>query len=146
MYPTSVSENKARGIAAFVFVLSFVSVLLPNWLAFFFLGFLLVDFIFRAFINPKKSILFKLTEIIKIKDEKMIPSPGKRFAAIVGFSLILLSMIFIFTVPIIAKIMILTLAIFSFLESIFNFCVGCKSYWFLVKKGMLTKPNPLNPE
>lgn len=144
MYPKQVSENKVRVISSIVSILSILSFIFTPIIMFFILSFLLIDFILRAFIHPQKSLLFKFTEILKIKDFEMIPSYGKQFSDTLGFSIVLLSLIFVFSIPFLSNILILILAVFTFMESVFNFCVGCKLYYFLIEKGILNKPNPLN--
>lgn len=127
-----VNENVARFNAFFILLFVSLYFLTNAWII---IVFLLFDFFIRGFLegrkSPLKALSKMLTKKLRIKP-LMIDGAPKEFAAKIGFSLICLMIVFIIfelvTFTIITGSMLL---FFSFLESIFGFCVACRLYPFI---------------
>lgn len=126
-----VNENKVRITAGFIFLLSFAYFIYPHWI----ISLLLViDFCFRSFNLSRYSYLGwaadKIISTFSISS-KPIDSGAKEFSARLGF--IIADLLFIVSVLGIHPIdycLVSLLLLFSFLESVFNFCAGCHIYTF----------------
>lgn len=124
-----INENVARVNAAIAFILAGTFVFFHFWEA---LVILSGDFIIRGFIDSKYSPVCMASKAIvstfNLKG-KLINAGPKIFAAQVGMVLSVIAVGFFFkqcnTVCLISASL---LGVFSFLESVFGFCVACKLY------------------
>ena len=104
---------------------------------------LMLDFATRAFISPKLSPLATVSRVVwvpalNLNGPEIFYTP-KKFAARIGFAMTLVSAVLYFLgLPLAGGAVIAILALFSFLEGAFRFCVGCKIYAFLVGRGMFS--------
>lgn len=94
-----------------------------------------VDFLIRAFsifkFSPLSYIACGVATIFKIKPQ-MIDKAPKLFAARVGLVFTVSALIVSFiSLPVSIGIM-LVLMLFAIMESVFDFCVGCVVYTYLV--------------
>jgi hypothetical protein len=99
------------------------------------LPFLAVDFTIRGFGNPRFSPLGRLAGFLVAR----FGSPGspldrapKMFAARVGFLFAAAAFALSFVWPPVALGVALALGTFAALECVFNFCVGCVVYTYVV--------------
>jgi len=96
---------------------------------------LLADFTIRGFttlkISPYAWTAKKLSQTLKLKAEFIDKAP-KLFASRVGFVFALSAVILYFANPVVSLIIALTLMSFALLESVFDFCVGCVVYTYIV--------------
>lgn len=107
-----------------------------------FIAFMLIDFIIRAF-TPLKFSPFsysanQITRLLKLAPKSIDKAP-KLFASRVGFIFALTTIILFFVNPTASLVVAFVLMVFALLESLFDFCVGCVVYTFIVlplhKKG-----------
>lgn len=96
---------------------------------------LLADFTIRGFttlkISPLAYLSKHLVSYLNLGYVGTDKAP-KLFAARVGFLFSLASVITYFINPLTSVIIALTLMSFALLESVFNFCVGCVVYTYIV--------------
>lgn len=128
-----VPENQTRVIAFFVSSLFFLF-LLTNFLPIvIFLGY---DFFVRGFNYPKISPLYHISKIILSisgKSHKLIDRAPKLFAARIGF--VICTFILLgagFGLNILLNSLTILIIIFSTLEWMFNICVGCIMYSWII--------------
>lgn len=131
-FPNPVNEKAARTVAAGVFGLTILTLVLaltlgPGWL---WLSVLLAyGFVARALAGPRFSPLGLLaTRVIapRLGPAKPVPGPPKRFAQTVG-AIFTLSAVLLVALGLYlpAAILLGLIVIFSGLESIGGICVGC---------------------
>ncbi len=72
----------------------------------------------------------------------LIDKAPKIFASRVGFLFILAATLLFFVAPTASLLVALTLMGFAILESVFNFCVGCVVYTYLVLPFFSRRPSP----
>jgi hypothetical protein len=96
---------------------------------------LLADFIIRGFTSIKGSpysfAAKKLNQIIGLKPI-MIDKAPKLFASRVGAVFALTSVSLYFISPAASMVVASILMFFAFLEAVFDFCVGCVVYTYVV--------------
>jgi hypothetical protein len=94
-----------------------------------------IDYFIRAFTSLKYSPLSwlagQITRLFKLKEIQIDKAP-KIFASRVGFLFALATVILYYFHPTSSLIVGLTLMGFALLESIFDFCVGCVVYTYVV--------------
>ena len=94
-----------------------------------------VDFYIRAFttltISPVAWLAKKITKTFHLKGE-MIDKAPKLFAARVGLIFSATSSLLFLISPVASITVALILMAFALLESLFNFCVGCVVYTYIV--------------
>lgn len=128
-----VDEKVTRLTATQVIIITLVTLLTGwTWLALF----LAVDFALRAFAHlpsPLSFIARGLAKVFKLTP-KPVFAPPKRFAAGVGLTFSLGIAIFLLLhYPIAAYVTGAILIICALLEAVFNFCLGCYVYnWIVV--------------
>ena len=104
-----------------------------NWIV----GLLVIDFILRASIQGKFSLLNQISKIVIKKMGiafKPVDRAPKRFAAFVG--VLFSSSILIFSIldyETLALALATILGLFATLEAVIGFCAGCYVYTFLKK-------------
>ncbi len=99
--------------------------------------FLFADFFMRGFEDAKYSLIARISKVIaqglKLKP-KMVNAGPKSFAAQIGAVLTGVAATGLyFNAEVVALVCLLPLALFSFLEGAFGFCVACKIYPFIRK-------------
>src|SRR6476469_3599625 len=129
-----VNENKVRITAAFIFILSLAYFIYPNWIISLAL---VIDFCLRSFRLGQYSYLgWAADKIINTFSlpSKPVDSGAKEFASRMGFIIAdLLFIVSVLNVHPIDYYLVSLLILFSFLESVFNFCAGCHVYTFYKK-------------
>jgi len=124
-----INERVTRLNAFFTVVLSLLFIFLNFWVG---LVFLVIDFVIRGFIDGKYSLICILNKwIVKNLNlsSKMMNAGPKIFAAQIGFVLSFVSLVaFSFGCNIFCMALMGMLAVFSFLEMAFGFCVACQIY------------------
>ncbi len=94
-----------------------------------------IDYFIRAFTSLKYSpfswLAYRITQLFKLKEIQIDKAP-KIFASRVGFLFALATVILYNFHPTSSLIVGLTLMGFALLESVFNFCVGCVVYTYVV--------------
>jgi len=96
---------------------------------------IVVDYLIRAFTTLKFSpfswLAYQITRLVKLQ-EKQIDKAPKIFAARVGFLFALATVVLFYIHPTSSVIIGSLLMGFALLESVFNFCVGCVVYTYIV--------------
>lgn len=130
----TINENQVRLTAAGIFILALLYLFTGYWPI---ILFLLIDFTLRALNKGKLSPLNLLSGLlvktfnIKFKPTDRAP---KRFAALLGLVITAIALLLVYIkASDIAFPLIIALAFFSFLESVFSFCTGCYIYSILLK-------------
>jgi len=94
-----------------------------------------LDYAIRAFTRLKYSpaswLAAQLVRVAKLHVISIDKAP-KIFAARVGFLFALASALLFFVSPLASLVVALTLMGFALLESVFNICVGCLVYTFII--------------
>jgi hypothetical protein len=94
-----------------------------------------IDYFIRAFTSLKYSpfswLAYQITQLFKLKEIQIDKAP-KIFASRVGFLFALATVILYYFHPTSSLIVGLTLMGFALLESVFDFCVGCVVYTYVV--------------
>jgi hypothetical protein len=125
----NINENVSRLNASFTLIIGVLFIITGS---FWFLFAMLTDFIFRLLSEGKLSPLIKLNTYLleNFNARKVIINAGpKIFAARIGLLLTAISLLFWFlNLPFASFITAGILVFFSFLESVFGFCVACKIY------------------
>lgn len=130
-----VKEEIVRGVALQVFILSLVAIFTSHIIP---IVVLLADFVIRVFIHPSYSPLVWTSNkiicpILKYR-KRIVTFKPKRFAAGIGLFLTTITIyLHIIDLDIIKIIVLSILAFFSFLETFFKFCAGCKIFGLLIK-------------
>lgn len=126
--------NKAvvRLTGFFVAVLSFVYIFTNNpWV----LVFLIIDFTIRAFsifrFSPLSFIACSINILFTIRPI-MIDKAPKLFAARVGLLFSITSLVLFFVSPVTSIAVLGVLTFFALLEALFDFCVGCVVYTYVI--------------
>ena len=100
-----------------------------------FMFILLADFTIRGFttlkISPYAWTAKKISQSLKLKPEFIDKAP-KLFASRVGFIFALSAVVIYFANPTVSLVIALTLMSFALLESVFDFCVGCVVYTYII--------------
>jgi hypothetical protein len=127
-----VDQNVVRVMAGLVSAIAVVFIISPQLWP---LALLLYDFLVRSLGYKKASPLFHLAKFIanalNLKKEEIDAGP-KEFALKMGFVFVLISfMMFILGEVLAAVLVIGTLVICAFLETAFNYCIGCQIYVLL---------------
>lgn len=103
--------------------------------------YLLFEFGFRIFINPKYTPISILANwIVRRQRPEFVGAIQKKFAWGIGFALALIMFILVNIFGIIHPINLVICGIcltVMYFETSFGICIGCKMYNFLIKKGIL---------
>ncbi len=137
--PKKVNSTVVRLVGAQVFLLSVLYIFTGQPLI---TAFLVLDFGIRAAGYPRFSPTAfagsRISRGLKLKERPIFFTP-KRFAASIGFALSLGALASVlFGAATASALIIAVLALFSFLESGFGFCAGCKIFAFLMGKGWIS--------
>ena len=126
-----IDENAARLVGFFVLILLLIGIWYPVIYIFIFAEFILksIKFRYSSLSWLAKKILHKILKI-KIKPTGAAP---KRFAARLGlvFSTLILIALF-FELQLFFYIILVMFIFAAFLETFFNYCLGCKIYSILI--------------
>ncbi len=136
--PEMIDEAVVRGVALQVFLIASTALVLQSPLPILFLA---ADFFLRLAGGSRFSPLVFISRKIAVPllsfRHRRITARPKRFAAGIGFTISLAGALFLFfNLPLGMLIMIGFLALFSFLESIFKFCAGCRIFSLLIRLGL----------
>lgn len=136
--PKKVNSTVVRLVGGQVFLLSLLYIL-TDWTVI--PAFLVLDFAIRASGHPRYSILAEvgmlISRALNLKNRPIFFAP-KRFAALIGLILSLTAVTLSLVSLTAASLgVIAVLGLFSFLESGFGFCAGCKIFGFLMHKGWI---------
>ena len=133
-----VNAKVARLNALWTLVLAILFIFVWRWTAYI----LFLDFFIKAIFHPRYSPISRLNswflKVLKIKP-KFIFAPPKLFAAKVGFVFsAVIIILYLLDYTLAAQIFAGVLALFAFLEFVFEFCMGCWAYEIIQK---LTHPS-----
>ena len=96
---------------------------------------LMLDFFIRAFTtlnySPTSKVALQLSKIFNLKPILINKAP-KLFASRVGFIFTFAATLVYFVSPLSSLIIALILMSFALLESLFDFCVGCVVYTYII--------------
>lgn len=94
-----------------------------------------IDFTIRAFTSAKFSPLsylaFKTSQLLKLKPQLIGKAP-KLFASRVGFIFAVTAIALFPVSPVASVIVSLILMSFALLEALFDFCMGCVVYTYII--------------
>ncbi|MCS7206205.1 MAG: DUF4395 domain-containing protein [Leptospiraceae bacterium] len=133
-YPELLNTRKVRLHASLVSLITLLS-LITFWLihpvvSLVITSFLFLDFLFTFLFGPNRSFFSSLVETLHQKyqlfSENWVSPRPKRFAKFCGLSILLIS--FLFYPNNLYVFFLSLLALFSFLEAAFNYCVACKLF------------------
>ncbi|MDA3615274.1 DUF4395 domain-containing protein [Polluticaenibacter yanchengensis] len=125
-------SNVIRLVAAQVLVLTVILLLFQSRLI---AAFLVADFAIRAFTNALSPLAFIGKTILRKANvkPKQVFAPPKKFAALLGFSFSILILVLLLFNAMTAVIIVAgLLMVAAFLEAVFNICLGCYAYSYLV--------------
>lgn len=96
---------------------------------------LLIDYVARvsrlSFLSPFTLFAQSIVTLFSIEEKKSNEAP-KRFALYLGFSIaIIITLAFIFNFYAVVFIATIILFTCSIIETLFDFCIGCKIYYML---------------
>ncbi|MDC7233075.1 MAG: DUF4395 domain-containing protein [Spirochaetales bacterium] len=136
--PKKVNASVVRLVGGQVFLLSLLYIVTAHPLI---PVFLIADFAVRALGYPRFSLLARtgviLSQVLKLKYRPIFFTP-KRFAALIGLFLSSGALVLALSgLNLTAVLVISVLGLFSFLESGFGFCAGCKIFAFLMHRGWI---------
>ena len=140
--PTKVNGGAVRIVALFAVILSVVAaVTSAAWVA----ALLALDFGIRGLITPRLSPLAAVARLLQpISPFAGTPIffPPKRFAARIGLLLSAGAAVALALGQLTVGVLLLgLLGLFAFLEGAFAFCMGCKIYGLLIRKGIIPQEN-----
>lgn len=129
-------DEKAARMNAFITLLLVIVFIYTShkWVIFL----LVIDFLIRGFIEPKYSIMSKISKFILgllgIKPQTVDAVP-KIFAAKIGFiCCLVMAALYLLGFMLAAHIIGWMLIVFAFFEAVMGYCVGCKLYALLCKQ------------
>lgn len=140
-YPLYVDENIIQPLAITIFITSIIILLEPTLS--FLVYFLFLDFLLR-YINPlfsphthfHKIIIYSLLKI-KDKPKKKLSGPN-RFSILIGVLIMgLTSIALLLDFKIGLYIFLIMMIIASGLQGIYNYCLGCVMYNYLISSGLI---------
>lgn len=144
--PTTVDEVAVRTVATIVGLIALTTLLTQQW---WLLGILAVDFTLRSTLGPKASPIARLVCGVIRQHIPAAPRPTawapKRFAASLGAVMTVVATVLVTAatalgqpglLTIVAAITVVMVALPA-LEAIFAYCVGCKIYGVLMRRGLL---------
>jgi hypothetical protein len=140
-FPHPVNEVSARLVAAGVVVMTVLILALGwHWL----LIPLAYGFVARVLTGPSLSPLGQVvTRAItpRLRVNKPVPGPPKRFAQGIGATLTLSAAVlhFAFGATAAADVLVAMVLVAATLESVFAYCVGCKLFALLMRAGLISE-------
>ena len=143
-FPNPVNEKAARTVAGFVLGLAIVTIILGTTVGngwYWITAGLFAGFVARVLTGPKLSLLGQLaTRVIapRLGEPTMVAGPPKRFAQGVGAVFTGVGTLFVALGWYGAAIVMLVGIVgAASLESIFGYCVGCKAFGLMMKRGWI---------
>jgi hypothetical protein len=125
-------DKNAIRITALMTILTIVVFVITGytWIAFLLAG----DYFVRAFTSRRSPYNWVACQIAKLAglEKHMTDKAPKVFAARVGFLFVLTIAILAFLHPISSIVVALILMGFNILDGVFNFCVGCVMYTYVI--------------
>lgn len=141
-FPHPVNEVAARSVAFMVMGVTLAAIVTDvSWL----ILVLAYGFLARVLTGPTLSPLGLLaTRVIApkiLRRTKLVAGPPKRFAQAIGllFACTAALLNYGFSQDVAADAVLVVLAVFAGLESIFGFCAGCFVFSYLMRWGMVPK-------
>ncbi|MCF6366785.1 MAG: DUF4395 domain-containing protein [Bacteroidales bacterium] len=127
-----INENASRVTASVIAILVILFIVTQNvWI----LTFVLFDFSFRIFkkvkFSPVSCFVRRFYNLAKLPT-KLVDKAPKVFAARLGFLMTVVSFGLFFFLPLTATIIAGVLAVFILADALFNFCIGCIIYHYLI--------------
>jgi hypothetical protein len=127
-----VNESVVRGVA---FAIALIAGLYAYTGNVYLILLLLVDFYIRAFTtlrySPTSWLIGRVVQTLELP-VVLIDKAPKLFAARVGFLFSVTILLLYFVHPLSSVVISLVLIIFALLEAVFNICVGCLVYSYVV--------------
>ncbi len=139
-FPNPVNEVSARLVAAGVVLIALAAILSAQPWIFIVLAY---GFLARVLTGPTLSPLGQfVTRVVTPAlpfEQKLVPGPPKRFAQGIGaaFSVTAAVLVVGFDQIGAGSILLVVLAAFATLESVFGICVGCKVFAILMRAGVI---------
>ncbi|MFT3899321.1 MAG: DUF4395 domain-containing protein [Gordonia sp. (in: high G+C Gram-positive bacteria)] len=138
-FPNPVNDYAARATAGLVILLAVAAIVVNQWWLY---AILALGFALRVAGGPKYSPFGRLSVhyiVPKLwRKEKLVPGPPKRFAQTVGLVFGLVATAFSLTGHgLAAQITIGLLIVAAFLEFAFGICLGCITFGFLQRRGII---------
>ncbi|GAB11336.1 hypothetical protein GOARA_067_00780 [Gordonia araii NBRC 100433] len=138
-FPNPVNDYAARSTAGLVIVLAVASIVVNQWWLY---ALLALGFALRVAGGPKYSPFGRLAVHVIVpkiwKKEKLVPGPPKRFAQTVGLVFGLVATVFSLAGwGLAAQITIGLLIVAAFLEFAFGICLGCITFGYLQRIGLV---------
>jgi len=138
-FPHPVNEKAARVVAGCVALLALVALLTGwDWL----IAVIAVGFVLRVLAGPRLSPLgLFATKVVapRLGPPKEVSGPPKRFAqgmgAVMAGAAAVLAIAF--DAETAANVLLVALLIAATLESVFAFCVGCRTFGLLMRAGVV---------
>jgi hypothetical protein len=138
-FPNPVNDYAARATAGLVVALAVVSIVVNQWWLY---AILAIGFALRVAGGPKYSPFGRLAVHVIVpkiwKQEKLVPGPPKRFAQTVGLTFgTVATVLSLLGFGLAAQITIGLLVVAAFLEFAFGICLGCITFGYPQKVGIV---------
>ncbi|QKT06541.1 DUF4395 domain-containing protein [Gordonia sp. X0973] len=138
-FPNPVNDYAARATAGLVILLAIASIVVNQWWLY---AILAIGFALRVAGGPKYSPFGRLAVHVIVpkvwKREKLVPGPPKRFAQTVGLAFgIVATVLSLLGYGLAAQITIGLLIVAAFLEFAFGICLGCITFGYLQRTGII---------
>lgn len=137
-FPNPVNEYAARATAALVVAAAVITIAAGQWWLY---AALAVGFALRVAGGPRYSPFGRLAVHVlapRLGTAKMVPGPPKRFAQTVGLVFSGAAFVaFVAGAEPVAQGLLALLVIAAMLESAAGFCLGCRVFGFLQRRGVL---------
>lgn len=138
-FPNPVNDYAARATAGLVVALAVVSIVVNQWWLY---AIVAIGFALRVAGGPKYSPFGRLAVHVIVpkiwKQEKLVPGPPKRFAQTVGLTFgIVATVLSLLGFGLAAQITIGLLVVAAFLEFAFGICLGCITFGYLQRVGII---------
>jgi hypothetical protein len=123
-------ENIVRTIAFFTAIVTIMALIFGNYIIMLLLA---ADFAIRSFTTGKTSPLKFLSVhtagLLEIRNKKLIDAAPKKFAALMGMTISLLTaVLLLMQLHAAATVTASALIFFALLEGVFRYCMGCVVY------------------
>ena len=139
-FPNPVNEISARLVAGIVVFLTLATIWTGEPVLFAILAY---GFLARVATGPTLSPVGLLVTRVIVpmlgNPSRPVPGPPKRFAQAVGlaFSLTALILVFAMDSAFAARVVLVPLAVFAFIEAFVGFCAGCFVFSYLMRWGFI---------
>jgi hypothetical protein len=137
-FPNPVNEVAARTVAGGVAIISAITLATGQW---WLVLPLFLGFVARVTTGPRFSplALFATRVVAPQLPARPVPGPPKRFAQGIGAAVTGLAVLLHFAagVDVLVAALIVMMVVFAVLESAFGFCVGCRIFGVLMRRGFI---------